>query len=70
MDIAMPGRDGWDAARAVRQYRTGNRPMLIAVSGTYPKSAVTFAEASGFDYYLSKPFDPNVLLKLVASYTK
>jgi CheY-like chemotaxis protein len=45
--------------------------MLIAVSGAYTKSAVTtFAEASGFDYYLSKPFDPNVLLKLVASYTK
>jgi len=71
MDIAMPGRDGWDAAREVRQYRTGNRPMLIAVSGVYTQGAVTtLAEASGFDYYLIKPCDPKVLLKLVASYTK
>jgi CheY-like chemotaxis protein len=71
MDIAMPGRDGWDAAREVRQYRTGNRPMLIAVSGMYTKGEVTtLAEASGFDYYLTKPFDTKVLLQLVASYTK
>lgn len=69
MDIAMPGRDGWDAAREVRQYRTGNRPMLIAVSGVYTKGAVPIlSEASGFDYYLIKPCDPKVLLKLVASY--
>lgn len=69
MDIAMPGRDGWDAAREVRQYRTGDRPMLIAVSGVYTKGAVTIlSEASGFDYYLIKPCDPKVLLQLVASY--
>jgi DNA-binding response OmpR family regulator len=68
MDIAMPGTDGWAAAREVRQYRTGNRPMLIAVSGVYTKGAVTIlSEASGFDYYLIKPCDPKVLLKLVAS---
>jgi DNA-binding response OmpR family regulator len=71
MDIAMPGRSGWDAAREVRQHKAGNRPMLIAVSGVYTKGAVTIlSEASGFDYYLIKPCDPKVLLKLVASYTK
>lgn len=71
LDIAMPGRDGWAAAREVRQYRTGNRPMLIAISGAYARGAVAIlAEGSGFDYYLIKPCDPKVLLKLVASYTK
>jgi CheY-like chemotaxis protein len=70
MDIAMPGRTGWDAARQVRQDRTGKRPMLIAISGQYTKKAGRFpAKLSGFDYFVIKPCDPKALLKLVASYT-
>jgi DNA-binding response OmpR family regulator len=70
MDIAMPGRSGWDAARELHQYRTGKRPMLIALSGEYTNVRDRLvAELSGFDYYLIKPCDPNVLLKLVASYS-
>jgi DNA-binding response OmpR family regulator len=62
MDTAMPGKSGWNAAR-------GRRPMLIAVSGEYTKGADKLrAELSRFDYYLIKPCDPMVLLRLVASY--
>ena len=43
--------------------------MMIALSGEYTKGADRLrAELSGFDYYLIKPCDPAVLLKLVASY--
>ena len=43
--------------------------MLIAISGQYTKGADRLrAELSGFDYYLIKPCDPAVLLKLVGSY--
>ena len=71
MDIAMPGRTGWDAAQQVRQHRPGKRPMLIALSGEYTKIRDRMvAELSGFDYYLLKPCDPKVLLQLVGSYTK
>jgi DNA-binding response OmpR family regulator len=70
MDIAMPGRSGWDAVRAIRGHRSGKRPMLIALSGdTKPRDRLV-AELGGFDYYLTKPCDPKVLLQLVASYTK
>lgn len=69
MDIAMPGRTGWDAAREIRT-RSGERPMLIAMSGEYTKIRDRMvAELSGFDYYLIKPCDPKVLLQLVASYS-
>jgi DNA-binding response OmpR family regulator len=68
MDIAMPGKSGWDAARELHQYRTGKRPMLVALSGQYAKTRDRLvAQLSGFDYYLIKPCDPKVLLKLVAS---
>jgi DNA-binding response OmpR family regulator len=70
MDIAMPGRSGWDAARELHQYRTGKRPMLVAVSGEYTKAEDRIlGELSGYDYYLMKPFETKVLLQLVASYS-
>jgi DNA-binding response OmpR family regulator len=68
MDIAMPGRNGWDAAHDVRHHRPGKRPMLIAVTGQYPKDGdKILGEISGFDYYFIKPFDTKVLLQLMQS---
>jgi CheY-like chemotaxis protein len=69
MDIAMPDKSGWDAAQEVRQHKPGKRPMLIAITGEYPKDR-RLAEISGYDHYFIKPFDTKVLLQLVASYTK
>ena len=69
MDIAMPGRSGWDAAQDVRQHRSGERPTLIAITGQHPKDGDRIlGELSGYDYYLIKPFDTKVLLQLVGSY--
>jgi CheY-like chemotaxis protein len=69
MDMAMLEKSGWHAARDVFQYRTRMRPMMIVVSGEYTKGADRLrAELSRFDYYLIKPCDPKVLLRLVASY--
>jgi hypothetical protein len=45
--------------------------MLIAVSGQYPKDGDRIlSEISGYDYYFIKPFDTEVLLQAIASYTK
>ena len=66
----MPDRNGWDAAREVRQHRPGKRPVLIAVSGQYTKGDKVRAEISGYDYYVIKPCDPKALLKLVALYAR
>jgi DNA-binding response OmpR family regulator len=71
MDIAMRDRNGWDAARELRQCRRrGKRPVLIGVSGQYTKRGdKTLAEMSAYDYYVLKPCDPKALLQLVASYS-
>jgi DNA-binding response OmpR family regulator len=67
IDIAMPGLTGWDVARAIRQALGEKRPLLIAVSGEYTSSADRIlANMAGFDHYLEKPCDPNVLLALLA----
>jgi len=65
-DIAMPKVSGWTLAKEVRR-RMGSRPLLIAITGHYTKSAdKALSHVSGFDHYLTKPADPDVLLSLVA----
>jgi two-component system CheB/CheR fusion protein len=66
LDIAMPGMTGWDVARAVRK-GDSDRPLLIAISGQYTKGAdKALAQMAGFNHYLCKPCDPNVLMDLLA----
>lgn len=66
-DIAMPVMNGWDLARAIRQRMGHDRPMLIALTGRYTKgSDRVLGELSGFNHYLTKPCDPQVLLTLIA----
>ena len=68
MDIAMPQLTGWDTARQIRELIGPARPLLIALSGQYTKGADrVLSQIAGFDYYLTKPCDPNVLLALLAS---
>lgn len=68
-DIAMPAPNGWDIAKEVRRLKgNGPRPLMIAISGHYTKSADRMlAQISGFNYFLTKPCDPQVLIKLIDS---
>lgn len=66
LDIGLPGKTGWDVARQIRAVHPSRRPMLIAITGQYTKGAdKVLSEIVGFDYYLVKPADPNVLLALI-----
>jgi DNA-binding response OmpR family regulator len=66
-DIGLPGASGWEIGRAVRKMSEGDRPLMIAISGEYTKvSDRILTEITGFNYFLAKPFDPKVLLSLLA----
>jgi DNA-binding response OmpR family regulator len=66
-DVAMPTVNGWDIAREVRRIMGESRPTLIGVSGHYVRTAdKILAELAGFNYYLTKPFDPKALMALLA----
>lgn len=66
-DVAMPTVNGWDIAREVRRIMGESRPTLIGVSGHYVRTADRIlAELAGFNYYLTKPYDPKVLMALLA----
>jgi CheY-like chemotaxis protein len=65
-DIAMPVMNGWDFARKVRQRMGDVRPMLIAITGVYQKpSDELLATIAGYEYFLTKPCDPERVVELV-----
>ena len=66
MDIHLPGMSGLDAMRTIRRDpRTADLPV-IAVSAAAMGSDVQDGLDAGFRHYLTKPFDVEELLKLVA----
>jgi len=66
-DISMPPPNGWDLAREVRRLNGEDpRPLMIAITGRYTKGADRIlAQMAGFNYFLTKPCDPQVLMALV-----
>jgi two-component system response regulator MtrA len=66
LDIVMPGKTGWDAAKEIRAGLQGRKLVLIGISGEHVRgSDRALSEMYGFDFYLMKPCDPNVLLTLL-----
>jgi DNA-binding response OmpR family regulator len=62
LDIAMPGMTGWEAAQAIRA-AISKKIVLVGMSGEYTSGADrSVSRQRGFDLYLMKPYDPNVLL--------
>lgn len=70
LDIGMPGMDGYEVARRLRQQPESQNVMLVAVTGYGEAEDRDRARAAGFDYHMTKPVDPNdlrSLLELAAS---
>jgi DNA-binding response OmpR family regulator len=66
LDIVMPGKTGWDAAREIRAELPGRKLALIGMSGEHTRGVDRAqSESNGFDFYLMKPCDPSVLLTLL-----
>jgi CheY-like chemotaxis protein len=66
VDIGLPLVDGYEVARRVRAALHG-RVRLIALTGYGSAEDRAQALASGFDMHLTKPADPEVLRRLVAT---
>ncbi|MEI8382262.1 MAG: response regulator [Planctomycetota bacterium] len=69
MDCQMPELDGYEATRCIRNLEskgrlTGHVPIIALTANAIKGDAERCLEA-GMDAYLSKPFDPQQLLRLV-----
>jgi CheY-like chemotaxis protein len=64
LDIGMPGMDGYQVAKDLRQ-RGPKKPCIIAHSGYCAPGDVRCAFEAGCNYHLAKPADPDELKRLL-----
>jgi len=65
LDVGMPGLDGYEVARHVRQCPLGTMITLIAVTGWGQASDKARATAAGFDHHFTKPVEPEALIRML-----
>lgn len=57
LDIGMPGMNGYEVARALREQKPGRQPVLVALTGWGSQEDLARTRAAGFDHHLTKPAD-------------
>jgi len=67
LDIGLPGMDGHEVARLLRQTPGLDNAWLIALTGYGRKEDYQLSEEAGFDHHLVKPADPQKLRTLLAN---
>jgi CheY-like chemotaxis protein len=69
LDIGLPGMDGYEVARRLRQEPglAAGIALLVAVTGYAEDEARRRSREAGFDHHLVKPVDPDGVLALLAS---
>ncbi len=67
MELGLPGLDGYQVARRLRQQGTHPALLLVAVTGYGDEKNRRRSREAGFDCHLVKPVDPEVLQGLLAT---
>jgi CheY-like chemotaxis protein len=67
LDIGMPGMDGYEVARRLRQQPGLERVVLAALTGWGQQEDRRRSAEAGFDHHLVKPPDLKALETLVAA---
>ncbi|APG59497.1 PAS domain-containing hybrid sensor histidine kinase/response regulator [Christiangramia salexigens] len=70
MDIHMPVMNGFEAASSIRSLHLNKQPIILALSATSKEHIQEKLSHSGIDDYISKPFGPEDLFKVLTHYLK
>ena len=65
LDVDMPELDGFEACRRIRAEPGTSEATIVMLTAAAGDSAEREAEAAGADLFLTKPFSPLELLRLV-----
>ncbi|MEP7220982.1 MAG: ATP-binding protein, partial [Bacteroidota bacterium] len=65
LDIGMPGMNGYEVARRIREEAWGRNVVLVAVTGWGQPEDRRRSSEAGFDHHLLKPVEPAMLAKLL-----
>ena len=66
-DIMMPGLDGWEVCKKIRE--TSNVPIIVLTARTQEFDEIVSFE-SGADDFVTKPFSPTILVKRIEALLK
>jgi PAS domain S-box-containing protein len=67
LDLGMPQVNGYDVAHTVRRRPGGGDILLIAATGWGSKEDRLQTREAGFDAHLTKPLNPDELIRLIES---
>ena len=67
LDIGLPGFDGFEVARRIRQEATLKNVVLVAMTGYARETERQRSQEAGFDHHLVKPADFDEVLKILAT---
>jgi two-component system cell cycle response regulator DivK len=68
MDIQLPVIDGYEATRQIKSDRNLARIPIIAVSSFAMKGDEEKARGAGCDHYVTKPYSPLQLLRIIRGF--
>lgn len=63
IDLALPGKDGWELLSEIRENPTSENLLCVAITAFHTSKTRSDALNSGFDAYFSKPLDASVLAR-------
>ena len=67
LDIGLPGRSGYEVARAIRRHQGPRQVVLIALTGWGAQSDQQQSHEAGFDQHLTKPVSLEALEQALAA---
>ena len=70
LDVMMPGKSGWEVARALKQDPQTQDVKIVMVSAIGEKTNEITAPIYGADAHVDKPFEFEKLEKVIASLVK
>ncbi|MGZ3839397.1 MAG: hybrid sensor histidine kinase/response regulator [Flavisolibacter sp.] len=71
LDVQMPGMDGYEVAENITGYsKTKDIPIILLSAVNIDKRFITKGYASGGVDYITKPFDPDLLLLKVKTFCR
>jgi two-component system alkaline phosphatase synthesis response regulator PhoP len=66
LDVMMPGKSGWEVARAIKQDPATNAVKIVMVSAIGEKTNEITAPIYGADAHVDKPFEFEHLERVIA----
>lgn len=65
LDLSLPGFDGFEVARRIRQLNLSKQPWVVAVTGRCEEQDFRRSKDVGIDMHLVKPVAPETLCLLL-----